>query len=231
MTKGSLQTLYLGTASALFLGFLAVWQTASFFPRSKMIRQFFLEENNLVEMFALGFLLTAFVLSCYTLLRRKNSRIWWLLPAGICLLIADETSFGRVYYDWYSPLNICGSKFDALHDLLVVLPHCLPQLGISKKVFFLGLMALVGLALFVTSYFIIKNKAAVAASLKSNTVLMYLGFSFVLFCLGGGLEFISELDFLAIQKFSFLVFLEEAFETLAEYTILFAAIAFAQRKF
>ncbi len=229
MTKGSLQILYLSTASAIFLGFLTVWQTASLFPRSKMIRQFFLEENNLVEMLALGFLLAAFALGCYTLIRKKNSRFWWLLPAGTFLLIADETSFGRVYYDWYSPLNICGSKFDALHDLLVVLPHCLPQLGISKGVFFLGLLTLVFLAFFVISYFIIKNKTAVAASLKSNAIWMYLGFSFVFFCLGGGLEFISELDFLAIQKFSFLVFLEEAFETLAEYSILFAAIAFSQK--
>lgn len=226
--------IYLGTVSALFLISLVVWQTAGLLPHSKMIRGFFLDENSLIEGVALSFLLSALAVTLYALLRtRKNTRYspyWWLFPTGIFLLISDETSFGRMYYNWYSPLNICGVKFDALHDALMVVPHCLPHFGISKIVFVTAVLISIILASILASRLILKNKVAFLLSLKSNPVWLYLAFAFVLFCLGGGLEFISEIDFFAIEKFSFLVFLEEVLETLAEYTMLFAAIAFFQRK-
>jgi hypothetical protein len=223
-------SLYLGTLSALFLVFLAVWQTAAILPHSKAIRDLFLAENSLVEALALSFLIAALALATLALWRARKSGAfspyWWLFPLAIFLLICDETSFGRVYYDWYSPLSICGAKFDALHDALAVIPHCLPQLGISKTVFVAGAGLVLLLALVAIGAFAFRKKAAIILSLQKNPVWLYLSFAFILFWLGGGLEFIIEIDSLGIEKKGFLVFLEEALESFAEYTVLFAAIAF-----
>lgn len=222
--------LYLGTLASIFSFFLLLWSTASLLPKSKTVRMYFLEENNLLELISLSFLVVALLLAIHTLIRfryfRNSSVLGWLFPFSIFLLICEETSFGRVYYDWYAPLPICGAKFDAFHDALVVIPHCLPQLGISKTAFSLAIGLLLLLVLLTASFFALKKKEAIFSSLRQTPFWFYLGASFLLLWLGGGLEFITEIDAFGIEKSDFIVFLEEAFETLAEYNILFSAIIF-----
>jgi hypothetical protein len=167
-----------------------------------------------------------------TLLRNqlpKPSPYWWLFPVSIFLLICEETSFGRVYYHWYNIPKICGAKFDALHDLLIILPHCLPQLGISKSVFFLGILILCIAFLFFLLVLVKKRWTTILASLKTYPAWLYIVITFFILWLGGGLEVLNEIDSLHVNSL-FPVFLEETFEMLAEYSIFFSALTFFKRR-
>lgn len=231
--KRNLFTLYVGTLSAFFIFCLVLWQTASILPHSKKIRQLFLAENNVTEFLAVCFLISAILITVLAFWRSRKSRIyplcWWLFPITIFLLLCDETSFGRVYYKWFTPPKVCGTKFDALHDILAILPGCLPYLAISKEAFVSGIVILVILLLAFVIYLGLKYKDVLLTFFKTNPVCLYLILAFVLFWIGGGIELISEIEFLNIEKSKFFVFLEEVFEMLAELTILFGAIAFYLR--
>lgn len=232
--KETLLKVYIGTISALFIFAVFVWNIASVLPHSKAVRHLFLDENNFTELIAVGFLVAAILLVLIELWRSRKTRVysscWWFFPIMIFLLICEETSFGRTYYKWYIQPQICGTKFDALHDALAIFPHCLPYLGISKLIFSLVAFVVIIGTITVLTYLAVKYSSVLISSFKNNPACLYLIFAFVLFWLGGGIELLSEFESLGIAKNTFLVFLEELFEMLAELTIFFAALAFSLKE-